>query len=159
MSEEISCVLLQEPALCKANVILTYFPLPDEVSIRTVIDNLVSQGKIVLLPQVVSDTTMILREYHSEKDLRVGRFGILEPTGTEFTAYEKIEVALVPGMAFDSAGNRLGRGKGYYDRFLHAIHNKYGKQPHLIGVAFPFQIVAEVPSDEHDIRMDKVVYP
>jgi 5,10-methenyltetrahydrofolate synthetase len=83
--------------------------------------------------------------------LAEGAFHILEPIGEQFADYEKIDVALVPGMAFDAAGHRLGRGKGYYDRFL-AAH------PHLykIGVCFPFQHVAEVPVNEYDVCMDEV---
>ncbi len=157
MSEQISLALLHDDAVRNAEVILAYFPLPDEVSIIPVIDSLVSQGKIVLLPHVVSDTEMILREYHSADDLAEGAFGILEPTGKEFTEYGLIETALIPGMAFDENGNRLGRGKGYYDRFLANVKAKAGKLPHLIGVAFPFQIVPEVPADIHDQSMDKVI--
>ena len=72
--------------------------------------------------------------------------------GEQFTDYDKIDLALVPGMAFDAAGHRLGRGKGYYDRFL-------GEHPHIykIGVCFPFQRVAEVPSEAHDVVMDEVI--
>lgn len=157
MSAQISHALLKEDSLLKAKTVLAFFPLPDEVSIIPVIDSLVSQGKTVLLPQVISDTEMIIREYHSAEDLKEGAFGILEPTGKEFTEYVLIETAIIPGMAFDESGNRLGRGKGYYDRFLASMKHKSGKLPYLIGVAFPFQIVAKVPTDIHDERMDKVI--
>ena len=131
---------------------LTYWPLPDEVDIRPLIDQLVAEGKTVVLPKVTGDETMELRRYTSRDDLQEGAFHILEPVGEPFTDYDQIDVALVPGMAFDAAGHRLGRGKGYYDRFL-AAH------PHLykIGVCFPFQRVAEVPSEAHDIIMDEVI--
>lgn len=157
MSEKISAGLLAEQRVLEANCILAYFPLPDEVSIVNVIDALVSQGKTVLLPEVVSDTEMILREYHSGKDLKAGAFGILEPTGKPFCNYEQIDVALVPGMAFDRNGNRLGRGKGYYDRFFDAVEAQAGRIPYLLGVAFPFQMFDEIPHDEHDKMMDKVL--
>lgn len=131
---------------------LTYWPLSDEVDIRPLIDQLVAEGKTVVLPKVTGDETMELRRYTSRDDLQEGAFHILEPVGEPFTDYDQIDVALVPGMAFDAAGHRLGRGKGYYDRFL-AAH------PHLykIGVCFPFQRVAEVPSEAHDIIMDEVI--
>lgn len=157
MSEQISHAILKEESVLKAKIILAYFPLPDEVSIIPVIDSLVSQGKTVLLPQVISDTEMIIREYHSAEDLKEGSFGILEPTGKEFSEYNLIETALIPGMAFDENGNRLGRGKGYYDRFLATVKDKSGRLPFLIGVAFPFQIVGKVPVDIHDERMNKVI--
>ena len=75
----------------------------------------------------------------------------MEPTGEPFTDYEQIDIVLVPGMAFDAAGHRLGRGRGYYDRFL--IQTACRK----IGVCFPFQRVAEVPTDDHDVMMDEVI--
>ena len=136
----------------KPSIILAYWPLPDEVDIRPFIDQLVAEGKTVLLPKVTGDETMELRRYTSRADLQEGAFHIMEPIGEVFDDYEKIDVALVPGMAFDAAGHRLGRGKGYYDRFLSA-------HPHLykIGICFPFQRVAEVPSESHDVLMDASV--
>ena len=134
------------------STILAYWPLPDEVDIRPLLDQLLKDGKTVVLPKVIDNETMELRRYTSRADLQEGAFHILEPIGEQFTDYEKIDVALVPGIAFDAAGHRLGRGKGYYDRFL-AAH------PHLykIGVCFPFQRVPEVPVDEHDVCMDLIV--
>ena len=86
------------------------------------------------------------------QDLQAGAFGILEPTGKLFTDYKKIDVAVVPGMAFDKEGRRLGRGKGYYDRFLRLLPNTY-----KIGICFSWQLVDHVPTDEHDILMDQVL--
>ena len=68
------------------------------------------------------------------------------------TADEHLDVVLIPGVAFDAAGHRLGRGRGYYDRFLAAYPYIY-----KIGVCFDFQKVAEVPTDEHDMLVDEVI--
>ena len=141
--------------------VMAYWPLPDEVDIRPLIDELVAQGKTVLLPKVTGDETMELRRYTSRADLAEGAFHIMEPVGEPFTDYEKIDVALIPGMAFDAAGHRLGRGKGYYDRFLLPFTSypspfTFHPSPLLIGVCFPFQRVAKVPSEEHDVMMDVV---
>ena len=132
--------------------ILAYWPLPDEVDIRPLLDQLVAEGKTVLLPKVTGPETMELRRYTSSADLAEGAFHIMEPVGEPFTDYAQIDVALVPGMAFDAAGHRLGRGKGYYDRFL-------APRPHIykIGVCFPFQRVGTVPVDDHDVMMDVVL--
>ena len=132
--------------------IMAYWPLPDEVDIRPLLDELVAQGRVVLLPKVLDGERMELRRYRSRADLAEGAFHILEPAGEPFTDDGRIEVALVPGMAFDAAGHRLGRGRGYYDRFLAARPFIY-----KIGVCFPFQRVAEVPFDGHDVMMDEVV--
>ena len=131
--------------------IMAYWPLPDEVDIRPLIHWLVGQGKTVVLPKVTGDETMELRRYSSQEDLAEGAFHIMEPVGDAFTDYDDIDVVLVPGMAFDAAGHRLGRGKGYYDRFLAASSHLY-----KIGICFPFQRVAEVPTEEHDMCVDEV---
>ena len=140
------------PAVQSARTVLLYSALPDEVPTQQLIDQLVAQGKTVLLPRVVSDTDMELRRYTGRHDLQAGAFGIMEPTGALFTDYAAIDVAIVPGMAFDAAGHRLGRGKGYYDRFLSRIPQVY-----KIGLCFSWQIVGEVPCDAHDIVMDQVL--
>jgi 5-formyltetrahydrofolate cyclo-ligase len=136
-----------------AHTLLLYSALPDEVPTQTLIDELVAQGKTVLLPRVVSDTDMELRRYSGPADLQQGAFGIMEPTGELFTDYAAIDVAIIPGMAFDDEGHRLGRGKGYYDRFL----AKLSPTTYKIGLCFSWQRVDHVPTDDHDIPMDEVI--
>jgi 5-formyltetrahydrofolate cyclo-ligase len=144
--------LKANPRFSQAQTLLLYSALQDEVPTQSLLDELVAQGKTVLLPRVVSDTDMELRQYTGLQDLQVGAFGILEPTGKLFTDYEKIDVAVVPGMAFDKEGHRLGRGKGYYDRFLRLLPKTY-----KIGICFSWQLVDNVPTDEHDILMDQIM--
>lgn len=105
------------------------------------------------MPVVVNETSLELREYKGKEELETGAFGIEEPKGTAFTAYSVIDVVVVPGMAFDSYGNRLGRGKGYYDRLLSLLPHAY-----KIGIAFPFQIFTSIPVTSHDIKMNEVIY-
>ena len=136
-----------------AQTLLLYSALSDEVPTQILIDGLAAQGKTVLLPRVVSDTDMELRRYSGPADLQRGAFGIFEPTGELFTDYNTIDVAIIPGMAFDAKGHRLGRGKGYYDRLLPRLKNAY-----KIGVCFPFQYFDEIPSEAHDVRMDCVMW-
>ena len=144
--------LSRHPRLAEARIVLLYSALPDEVPTQPLLNRLTTEGKTVLLPRVVSDTDMELRRYTGPNDLEPGAFGIMEPTGELFTDYDLIDVAVVPGMAFDREGHRLGRGKGYYDRFLAQL-------PHIykIGICFPFQLVDKVPADAHDMLMDEVV--
>ena len=144
--------LSRHPRLADAHTVLLYSALPDEVPTLPLLNRLTTVGKTVLLPRVVSDTDMELRRYTGPNDLEPGAFGIMEPTGELFTDYDLIDVAVVPGMAFDREGHRLGRGKGYYDRFLAQL-------PHIykIGICFPFQLVDKVPADAHDMLMDEVV--
>ena len=146
------CEVCVTSHLENSRTILLYNALPDEVPTQALMDELVAQGKTVLLPCVINDTDMELRRYTGPQDLQTGSFGIQEPTGELFTDYDAIDVAIVPGMAFDAEGHRLGRGKGYYDRFLSRV-------PHLykIGLCFSWQLVDHVPYDEHDIKMDEVI--
>ena len=77
---------------------------------------------------------------------------ILEPTGELCDGAEHMDVAVIPGMAFDREGHRLGRGKGYYDRFLNRV------QTYKIGVCFDFQMMDQLPHDPHDVMMDEIIY-
>ena len=152
MSDDIIRRLMAHPRIKNANTILMYYSLDDEVNTHAAVDQLVSQGKRVLLPAVISDTEMELRCYEGPKDLVGGFFHIMEPIGKTFTDYSQIEVAVVPGMGFDSRCNRLGRGKGYYDRFLPKIPNAY-----KIGICFDFQKMPGIPADVNDIKVDEVI--
>lgn len=139
------------PLLRDAKVVLAYYSLPDEVETHVLIDELVAEGKTVLLPKVLDDSTMELRRYKGPQDLCEGAYHIMEPSGEPFTDFSQIDVALIPGIAFDAQGHRLGRGKGYYDRFLSLLNTQ------TIGLCFDFQKVAEVPVDAHDVVVDRVV--
>ncbi len=140
------------PQLRRARTIMAYCALPGEVPLEPLFSRWLAEGKQVLLPRVTGDTTMELRRYLRPDQLQPGAFGILEPTGAPFTAYEQIDVAIVPGMAFDRDGHRLGRGKGYYDRFLAPLPQTY-----KIGICFRSQLLDHVPTDSHDITMDCIV--
>ncbi len=144
--------LMVHPRVKSAKTILMYYSLSDEVNTHEFIDELVAAGKTVLLPAVISDTEMEIRHYEGAKDLLGGFFDIMEPVGKPFTAFKEIDVAVVPGMSFDMRGNRLGRGKGYYDRFLPKIPQAY-----KIGVCFPFQKLPGIPADENDMKVDEVI--
>jgi 5-formyltetrahydrofolate cyclo-ligase len=175
--EELSLpiVVRLKERLKDAQIIVAYYPLPDEVDIRSLLDDLVAEGKTVLLPKVMGDTTMELRLYTGQQDLCEGAFHIMEPTGENHGDFPydssvmkikgTVPVILVPGVAFDAAGHRLGRGRGYYDRFLNKVRTVLLRQdsltqknrPSVFGVCFDFQKVAEVPTDEHDIPVDEVI--
>ena len=139
-----------------ARVVMAYYALPDEVCTRQLIDDLLAEGKTVLLPKVLDDETMELRRYTGPDSLCEGAFHIMEPVGEPFTDYQQIDVALIPGMAFDAQGHRLGRGKGYYDRFLSQFLI-LNSQLRTIGVCFDFQKVEEVPVGPHDVSVNLVI--
>ena len=131
--------------------ILMYWSLPDEVRTPQLIDSLHKMGHRILLP-VVNGNTLLLRKYQNVSDMTVGQFDIQEPVGEEFTDYDKIDLAFIPGRAFTKEGDRLGRGKGYYDRLLQNLHCT------KTGICFPFQIVEKIPVEWNDIRLDEVIF-
>ncbi|MCD8282485.1 MAG: 5-formyltetrahydrofolate cyclo-ligase [Prevotella sp.] len=150
-SEEICERLLGDERLRRAKCIMMFSPLGDEPDISAVGDALLAMGKTVLLPEVTDGENMVLRRYNGRSDLREGMFGILEPKGEVFASYGDIDYVLVPGVAFTLGGQRLGRGKGYYDRFLPRVGNAF-----LRGVCFPYQIVEGIPTDVKDMDVDYV---
>lgn len=153
--------LLGLSCIKEATTVLLYCSLPDEVYTMDIIHKLHNDGKRIILPRVISECDMELREYTGDNDLEKGSYDIMEPCGKLFADYANIDVAVIPGMAFDGKGNRLGRGKGYYDRCLARIRQaeKESSCRHIykIGICFSFQMVEEVPADEHDIPMDAVI--
>ena len=156
--EELSLPVIARlrPRLVEAQTILAYYSLPDEVCTHQLIDELIADGKTVLLPKVLDAGRMELRRYTGPHDLTEGAYGIMEPVGEPFTDYALIDIALIPGMAFDASGHRLGRGRGYYDRFLNSQWSMVNGQ-WLIGLCFDFQKVPVLPSDDHDIPVDIVI--
>lgn len=154
MSLSIMSSVLTHPRIQEADTILMYHSLPDEVDTHSALDQLLAMGKKVFLPKVVSDTEMTIHEYTGADSLQPSEpYGILEPTTPELSIVNcQLSIAIVPGMAFDRQGHRLGRGKGYYDRFLSQIPNIY-----KIGVCFPFQMLESIPSESTDVVMDEVI--
>ena len=92
--------------------------------------------------------------YDISKGVEIGSFGIMEPTSTLPIEPSEIDAIVVPGVAFTREGARLGRGKGFYDKYL----SRKGFRAHTIGVCYPCQVVDTIPSEEHDKMLDEVVW-
>ena len=136
------------PEFKTAKNILLYWSTPDELPTHEIVEKWSAQKQIIL-PTVVGDN-LILKSYSSKEKMKKGSLGIWEPDSSE-NYTEDIDLVLVPGMAFDIQKNRLGRGKGFYDRFLKSNHSI------KIGVGFDFQLLPKIPSEKSDIRMDKII--
>lgn len=149
LSADILTNLEMHPAFQAANTLLLYHSLKDEVQTHAFIEKW-SKHKRIILPVVVGDK-LELRIYTGPQELTLGAYGIAEPTGDLFTDYQSIDLAIIPGVAFDTAGHRLGRGKGYYDKLLPRIPAT------KIGICFPFQLIKEVPAEPFDICMNTVI--
>lgn len=138
------------PEFEQAQHILLYHSLPDELSTHHIIEQWVEQGKTIYLPVVIGDD-LVVRRYTREA-MQQGEFNIMEPMGSDVDT-NGIQLIIVPGVAFDRAGNRLGRGKGYYDRLLSRT------QATCMGVCYNCQLVDAIPAEAHDRVMHYVVTP
>jgi 5-formyltetrahydrofolate cyclo-ligase len=147
-SEKILAKLELHPAFIKADRVMLYSALPDEVQTQAFLEKW-HLKKQIILPTVVGDD-IIPVEFGKDTAFAVGDFNILEPQNEPYKG--GFDLIVVPGVAFDPKGNRLGRGRGYYDRFL-CQHLDVKR----IGICFDFQLVDEVPSEPFDIRMDEVI--
>lgn len=131
-----------------AQSILLYWSTSGELPTHEVIEKWSGEKKIIL-PTVVG-RDLVLKSYSSSGKMKQGALGIWEPDSSE-NYNGTIDLVIVPGVAFDSKKNRLGRGKGFYDRFFKRNNSV------KIGVGFDFQLLNEVPSTKLDIKMDKII--
>jgi 5-formyltetrahydrofolate cyclo-ligase len=138
------------PEYARAARIAAYAAIPDELPLDELLGHVIAAGRTLLLPRI-EDGALVFAAARLD-DLRTGAFGIAEPMGPSI-ALTPDDLVLVPGVAFDASGGRLGRGAGFYDRALSA----YPAAPACFGVGFAFQLVARVPTEPHDRRVDGVV--
>lgn len=144
----------------KAQIVYAYMALPDEVDLSVLIDDALCKNKTVYVPKVVPNSNKMIFFDYSKCQFENGSFGILEPK-TEDIKEEKIAgdqtaIFLVPGRVFGEDGERIGRGKGFYDIYLSNFLKTQKKSVLVAGVCFPIQIGKQVPTTEHDIKMDQI---
>ncbi len=136
-----------------ARLIMAYLAMPDEANLDLFIRYSLERGKIVCVPVCLDEENMEAGRLVSMSCFEKGPFGLRNiPSGYEIISPKEIDMVLLPAVAYDLDGNRLGMGKGYYDRFLEMIPFKK-----RIGVAWNFQIVPKVPTDVHDKKVCKIV--
>ncbi len=154
-SRRVICRLAEMSELAQARVVMAYAPLPDEVDIMPLLDELAKQGKRIVFPALAGDDGRM--DAHEVADfregLRPGRFGLLLPVGGFPVDPREIDFMLVPAVAYNKTGHRLGRGGGYYDRFLAGR----ATEAFSCGVAFECQVLEEIPLREHDCGVDALV--
>lgn len=134
-----------------AKVIALFSPLGDEPQLWPLVEQL-SASLSVALPRVEGD---VMNFYRYDKEaMATGSYGINEPQWGCLVTASEIDVMVIPGVAFTKEGVRLGRGKGFYDRYL----SQNGFSALKIGVCYREQLVAEIPTEPHDVKMDVVIY-
>lgn len=147
-AEEVFDRLEKTAAFMLANRIMMYHSLPDELDTHNFLRKW-SGKKLFYLPRVNGVDLEVLP--YEESRLELGSFHIEEPSGNDLTNPEDIELVVVPAVAYDRKGIRLGRGKGFYDRFLKTT------KATKVGVGYEFQLVDELPAEPHDVPMDIII--
>lgn len=149
-STMLSLALVVHPRIREADTIALFSPLGDEVQITEAVEML-ARTRTVLLPRVEGD---IMHFYPFEAGrIEKGSYGIMEPVGGTPFPPQSIDVMVVPGVAFAADGCRMGRGKGYYDKYM----SQPGFRAYKIGVCYSEQLLPSLPCEEHDVRMDEVI--
>lgn len=143
--------LLRLPALRRPATVLVYAATPEEVELSALVPRLHERGARTLFPRI-RDRHLELVAAADVSRLALGRRGIREPPGPAVDP-DRVDVAVVPGVAFDPHGGRLGRGGGHYDRLLPRLPERAV----VLGVCFACQVVPRVPMQRHDVPVDVVV--
>ena len=131
-----------------SKVIALYSSMKSEVDTKELIKESLELGKKVLLPRILNKNKMIFIEINNDTNYERNTFGVLEPIGIE---EKNIDLMIIPGVAFDKDNNRLGYGRGYYDKYLK------DKNIYKIGICFHEQLVDNIEVEEHDIKMDLII--
>jgi 5-formyltetrahydrofolate cyclo-ligase len=155
-SEKICAKLKLESFFQSAASVLFFAPLPGEVDLWPLLEESLVAGRIVALPRFdpAGQGYAVRRVQNPVREIVTGQFGIREPAaGCAEILLRDLDLVLVPGIAFDLSGRRLGRGRGFYDRLLSEFRGA------KCGIAFDEQIAGEVPSEKLDIPMDFILTP
>ncbi|MDP2632758.1 MAG: 5-formyltetrahydrofolate cyclo-ligase [Candidatus Curtissbacteria bacterium] len=143
--------VLELEAIKNVGIVCAYVAIKNEVETGKIIDLLISLGKRVFLPKFDSRVGYVFCEFRRWDNLEEGPAGIPQPTSGKYIKPYEINVAIVPGIAFDRKGVRLGYGKGVYDKLLS------DSDAIKIGLAYDFQITDSLPKEAHDLAMDMVI--
>ena len=159
ISRRIMATFMEQPEYQQAKTVMFYVDVRAEVRTRHDLPDALASGKKIVVPWCNADGELELFHLESMEELEIGMYKILEPReelrGLESkqVAVTELDVIMVPGVGFDSKGGRTGMGKGYYDKCLqHARPDAT-----LTAVCFDCQIFEEIPVQQHDIYMDKVI--
>jgi len=150
LSAKIAHNLLQLDEIKNANSFFIYASKGNEVYTHDLIKTFLNRGKMVSLPKILNEEIMMACRLENWSDLMLGKYNIICPTKNYFL--EELEVSIVPCLALTKKGERLGRGKGYYDRFLQ-------KHPEVLAIAlaYDYQIVPYISVEKEDKRMDLII--
>ncbi|TVP41204.1 5-formyltetrahydrofolate cyclo-ligase [Candidatus Nitrosocosmicus arcticus] len=138
----------------ESKVIGLYYPILNEIQTFRIISKAISNSKTVCLPTII-DERIVFFKYDPTKRLRFGKYGIMEPEVTSENMNSCLDTVITPGIVFDMIGNRIGYGKGYYDKFFNS--NTFQNRT-LVGLGYDFQIILEkITCEAQDVKMNTVI--
>ncbi len=144
----------QTPYYKESRTILCYYPFRSEIDTTIIIEKALKDNRRVILPRVEQKSLKLYYVQDLESQLKIGSYGIMEPAqGSKPARLDEIDLALVPGVAFDRGLNRLGYGGGFYDRLLCNLSPEVKK----VVLCFEVQVVDKLPTLEHDIEVDIII--
>jgi len=155
-AQELSHSLLELPELQSARVVLAYAALPDEIDPAPAVWRIRARGSVIAYPRIESPGILAMHVVNHELELVAGPFGLAQPSEhSPRAARDSIDAVILPGVAFDECGRRLGYGGGYYDRLLPTLRPDCLR----IGVAFDEQVLGEIPTGNNDAPVHILVTP
>ena len=155
-AQALSHALLELPELLSARVVLAYAALPSEIDPAPAIWRLRARGAAIAYPRIEAPGILAMHLVSHELELIAGPFGLAQPSEhAPRAARDTIDAVILPGVAFDECGRRLGYGGGYYDRLLPTLRPDCLR----IGIAFDEQLQETIPAEEHDARVHILVTP
>lgn len=151
--------IINHPKYNEATIILAYMAQDGEIDLNTLIDDAINKNKKVYIPKVLGKHKMEFYKYTNKNDLEISNFGILEPKEKEpLQISDKDQIfVVVPGVAFDKSGNRIGYGGGFYDSYLSTILKKYNSSVYTLAPCHNFQLVDLINSEDLDIPVMEVI--
>ena len=155
LSEQACKLLMELEYYQRAKTVMAYIPLPDELNIVPALRAAWQNGKTIVMPRIIWEKHELkpIVTHNLDSDLIAGRHGLREPAGEQEIGLEQIDLVIVPAVGFDRRGHRMGRGGGFYDRFLARPRLK----ARTIGITFDQQVLEELPVLSHDQRVQMVV--
>jgi 5-formyltetrahydrofolate cyclo-ligase len=133
--------------------VAVYASIHHEVDTGLIVQTALESGKKVAFPAVV-EHRLVFRQVKADSSMKSGVFGILEPcTDCRVFPPDEVDVFVLPGIAFDLKGERIGYGKGFYDKTLHRMEG----EGRLVGMCYDFQLVDEIVGEPHDVKMDLII--
>lgn len=146
--------IIEMPSFLKCKYILIYHPIKNEVDCSILFEKLLKMDKIICLPRMSGNSLEVVPVKDVTVDTAAGKFGVKEPiAGLPSIDPSFVELALIPGVAFDRSGNRMGYGKGYYDQLLPTLSPVCKK----IGLAFNMQVIDNLPVESHDQKIEGLI--